>query len=88
MATSNSAQNAPQFAFERKNYIALVIGLFLIALGFVLMYGAGSTDPNVFLEDIFSFRRITLAPLTVLAGYGVVFYAILKRFPPTDHAEG
>ncbi|MDG2425703.1 MAG: DUF3098 domain-containing protein [Flavobacteriales bacterium] len=88
MATSNSAPNAPQFAFERKNYIALLTGLFLIALGFVLMYGAGSTDPNEFSEDIFSFRRITLAPLTVLAGYGVVFFAILKRFPPTDRTEG
>ena len=45
------------------------------------MSGGGVEDPNEFSEAIFSTRRITIAPLTVLLGYGVIFYSILKRFP-------
>ena len=48
-------------------------------VGYILMSGGGSDDPEVFSEDIFDFRRITLAPVVVLAGYGTIFYAILKR---------
>ena len=48
-------------------------------VGYLLMSGGGSEDPNVFDEGIFSARRITLAPTVVLAGYGVIFYAILKK---------
>ncbi len=84
MATlrSSSSENARlEFAFERGNYIYLLIGMALVGLGFVLMSGGGVTDPNEFSEAIFSKRRISIAPLTVLAGYGVIFYAILKRFP-------
>ena len=50
-------------------------------LGYLLMSGGGVEDPNEFSEAIFSFRRITLAPLMVMLGYGVIFYSILKRFP-------
>ena len=67
------------FAFGRSNYMWLGIGIAVLILGYVLMSGGGSDDPNVFDESIFSFRRITLAPAVVLAGYGVIFYAILKK---------
>lgn len=67
------------FTFGRQSYILLVTGLVLIALGFILMAGGGSDDPNVFSEGIFSFRRMTLAPILILAGYVIEIFAIMKR---------
>ena len=66
-----------EFVFQRKNYIFLFIGLAFIALGFILMSGGGSDDPNVFNPDIYNFRRIRLAPTLVLIGLGIQVYAIL-----------
>jgi hypothetical protein len=68
-----------EFLFERQNYILLFLGIFVIALGFILMSGGGSEDPNIFNEEIFNFRRIRLAPTTVLIGFGITIYAILKN---------
>lgn len=68
-----------EFLFHKTNYKILIIGIVVIALGFILMSGGGSNDPNVFSEDIFSFRRIRLAPTVVLAGFGIVVYSILKN---------
>lgn len=70
-----SANN--NFIFGRKNYLFMLIGLGIIALGFILMSGGGSNDPNVFNPEIFSWRRIRLAPTLVLIGFGVQVYAIL-----------
>lgn len=61
------------------NYKWMLIGLGLIILGFVLMTGSGNDDPAVFNERIFSWRRITLAPIIVLAGFGLEIWAIMKR---------
>ena len=69
----------PEFLFDKINYQILLIGIVVIALGFILMAGGGSEDPNVFSEDIFNFRRIRLAPTTVLIGFGITIYAILKN---------
>jgi len=74
--------NEPQkheFLFEKLNYKILLIGVAVIALGFLLMSGGGSDDPNVFNEEIFSFRRIRLAPTLVLIGFGITIYSILKK---------
>lgn len=68
-----------EFLFEKINYKILLIGIGVITLGFVLMSGGGSDDPKVFSEAIFSFRRIRLAPTTVLIGFGITIYAILKN---------
>ncbi|MFW6019839.1 MAG: DUF3098 domain-containing protein [Bacteroidales bacterium] len=68
-----------EFTFGKQSYRLLIIGLVLIGLGFILMSGGGSTDPNEFNPEIFSFRRITLAPLLILAGYVVEVFAIMKR---------
>lgn len=65
------------FLFGKKNFILLIIGLVLIAFGFILMSGGGSDDPNVFNPYIFSWRRIRLAPALVLLGFGLEVYAIL-----------
>lgn len=65
------------FIFERKNYIFMGIGAAVIALGFILMAGGGSDDPNVFNPEIYSWRRIRLAPALILIGFGIEVYAIL-----------
>jgi len=56
----------------------LIAGLGILVMGYILMSGGKSEDPKVFSEAIFNFRRITLAPIVVLTGYGTIFYAILK----------
>lgn len=65
------------FVFKKKNYTWMIIGLAVIALGFVLMSGGGSDDPNVFNPEIFSWTRIRLAPALVIIGFGIQVYAIL-----------
>jgi len=69
----------PEFLFSATNYKILIIGLVVIALGFILMSGGANDDPNVFNEDVFSFRRIRLAPTVVLIGFGITIYSILKK---------
>ncbi len=68
-----------EMPFGKRNYTFVLIGLGLIMLGFLLMVGGKSTDPNVFNEELFSFRRITLAPILILAGYVVEIYAIMQK---------
>jgi len=75
----NNEKNKPEFLFDKVNYKILLVGLAVIALGFILMSGGGSEDPNVFNEAIFSFRRIRLAPAVVLLGFGITIYSILKN---------
>lgn len=76
---SSKNEQKQEFLFEKVNYKILLIGLAIIALGFILMSGGGSDDPKVFSEAIFNFRRIRLAPTVVLVGFGVVIYSILKN---------
>lgn len=69
-----------QMPFTRTNYRLLLAGLGIITLGYILMSGGGSGDPNVFnADEVFSPRRITLAPIVCVIGYLFVVYAILKR---------
>ena len=77
-AKSGSESNVG-FALGKENYKLLLIGFFIIILGFILMIGGGSDDPNVFNPAIFSFRRITLAPIVVLGGFMFEIYAIMKK---------
>lgn len=67
-------------SLSKKNYKLMLIGFVIIVIGFALMVGGGSEDPAVFSEDLFSFRRITLAPIIVLAGFGFEIYAIMKKY--------
>ena len=79
--TENVSENAgrPRMPLTMANYRLMLVGLGIIVLGFVLMAGGGSDDPNVFNEDMFSFRRITLAPIVVLAGFAFEIYAIMRK---------
>ena len=67
------------FAFGKENYRLMLIGLAIIVLGFILMIGGGSKDPNVFSPAIFDFQRLTLAPILILAGYAIEIFAIMKK---------
>ena len=67
------------FAFGKENYKWMLIGIAFLLCGYLLMSGGGSEDPKVFNEDIFSFRRITLAPIVIIAGFLIEIYAILKK---------
>ena len=66
------------FLFDKSNYKYVIIGILFIILGFILMSGGGSDNPNVFSEEIYSFRRIRFAPALILIGFGIQVYAILK----------
>jgi hypothetical protein len=68
--------------FQKSKYLGLILIISLLTLGFILMSGGGSTDPNVYHEEIFSFRRITLAPLIIVGSYGALVWLILKK--PTN----
>lgn len=74
------AQEDPRMPLTRRNYILLAIGFAVILLGFVLMTGGGSDSPNEFNYAMFSWRRITLAPILVVGGFVLEIYAILKRY--------
>lgn len=77
--TTDAADNQKVMPFGRMNYILVLIGIALIALGFILMIGGGSSDPDVFNEEMFNFRRLTLAPILVLAGFVVEIVAIFWK---------
>ena len=72
-------ENKGTFLFGKKNYIIMLIGLVFIAVGFALMAGGGSDDPNIFNEEIYNFRRIRLAPTLVLIGLAIEIYAIMAK---------
>ncbi|MEK6616007.1 MAG: DUF3098 domain-containing protein [Bacteroidota bacterium] len=67
------------FAFGKDNYKILLIGIAVVAIGMICMIGGASDDPNKMSEEIFDFRRLTLAPILIIAGYVVVLLAILKN---------
>ncbi len=79
MAKKETEVKLNTFALGKENYRLIAIGFVIIVIGFVLMVGGGSDDPNVFNEDIFSFRRITLAPIVLLFGFIFEIYAIMKK---------
>jgi hypothetical protein len=78
-APENNQEPQHEFLFEKINYTILLVGIAVIALGFVLMAGGGSDNPTVWNDDVFNFRRIRLAPTVVLIGFGVTIYSILKN---------
>lgn len=73
------------FAFDRMNYILLAVGMAVVIIGFLLMSGSGSTDTNNN-PDIFSARRIKVAPVVCLLGFVSMIYAVVRR-PKSDVQE-
>jgi len=81
MTKKNKSQNKLkcQFLFGKRNYKIMIIGIIIIAVGFILMAGGDSPDVNHFNKAIFDFRRIRLAPTLVLIGLGFQIFAILAN---------
>lgn len=73
-------ENDSKMPLAMKNYILILLGAVIIILGFILMAGGEPATPESFDYSIFSFRRITLAPIVVVVGFALEIYAILKRF--------
>ena len=86
MAKKKTEQEGPDFPLQKENYILLIIGFAIIMIGFLLMMGGKSDDPNVFNPEIFNFRRITLAPIIVLFGFVFEIWAIMKK-PKTEKQD-
>jgi hypothetical protein len=79
MATKDENKEKVNFALGPENYKLLAIGFAIIVVGFLLMIGGKSDSPDKFSDNIFSFRRITLAPIVVLAGFIFEIWAIMKK---------
>jgi membrane-bound ClpP family serine protease len=71
--------NQHGFAFGPTNYKIMIAGIVVILIGFILMVGGGSKDPNVFNPEIFSTQRITVAPIVVLIGFAIEVFAIVYK---------
>jgi len=79
ITSTEKAKNTEGFAFGPMNYRLLITGIVVILIGFLLMTGGGSDDPNVFNPEIFSTRRITIAPIVVMIGFVIEVAAILYK---------
>lgn len=77
--TSEAVEEKKKLPFTKMNYILVIVGVLLIALGMILMIGGGSSDPDVFNEKMFNFQRITLAPVLILLGFVTEIVAIFWR---------
>ena len=80
MKQSNDTPENPRLPLTRRNYLLLAAGFVLVVAGFVLMAGGGSDSPEKFNYAMFSWRRITLAPIMVIGGFVLDIFAIMKRF--------
>ena len=80
MKLSNDTPENPRLPLSRRNYLLLAAGFVLVVAGFVLMTGGGSDSPETFNYAMFSWRRITLAPIVVIGGFALDIFAIMKRF--------
>ena len=71
--------NGKDYLFNKRRYGMLFLSIFVIALGFIIMSGGETSDPNIFNDEIYNFRRIRLAPLTVLSGFILCIFSILYK---------
>jgi membrane-bound ClpP family serine protease len=86
MTKKKEKDQKQRFALPKENYKLLLIGFAVIVIGFILMVGGKAESPEQFNPDVFSFRRITLAPLVVLLGFAFEIYAIMKK-PKEDKTD-
>ncbi|MBR1644459.1 MAG: DUF3098 domain-containing protein [Bacteroidaceae bacterium] len=77
--TEPTSTHGYALSFGRLNYILLIVGIILLALGYILLCGGGSDDPNVFNEAMFDTRRLVVAPLLITAGFVVELFAIMIK---------
>ncbi|MGM0531672.1 MAG: DUF3098 domain-containing protein [Bacteroidota bacterium] len=87
MAKKKKTDRESQLVFTKENYKLLIIGAVIIVIGFLLMVGGKAESPEQFNPEIFSFRRITLAPIVVLLGFAFEIYAIMKKPKETKEEQ-
>lgn len=75
------------FAFDKTNYLLMAIGFLVVILGFILMAGGKAENPAEFSDKIFSTRRIVIAPIVILIGFGIEVYAIMKKSKPEKTSQ-
>jgi hypothetical protein len=86
--TDTAPRGNQTFLFDKQNYLWFGAGLACILIGFALLSGGKSPDPHQFnYKEIYSFRRITLAPIVILIGFAIEAYAIMKKHPSQEEAS-
>jgi hypothetical protein len=85
MRKSINKMDRRNFAFDKVNFILLAVGMMIVIIGFLLMSGGGSTE-TAYNPDIFSVRRIKVAPVVCFIGFVSMIYAIVRR-PKDQHTE-
>jgi hypothetical protein len=75
----NISDEKQDFAFGKQNYIWMIIGVVVLFLGYILLSGGGSKDPDVFNEALFNTRRLVIAPILIVGGLVIEVYAIMKK---------
>lgn len=84
----NTTTAQQQFLFDKTNYIWMIAGVVLVLIGFMLMSGGKSEDPTKFnYDEIYSARRVTIAPLMILIGFAIEVYAIMKKPAKVQEAQ-
>lgn len=78
-SATEPVEEKKKLPFTKMNYILVIAGVLLIALGMILMIGGSSSDPDVFNEKMFNFQRLTLSPILILLGFVVEIVAIFWR---------
>lgn len=73
------AENNKNFALPKRNLWWIAIGFAVMVLGYILLAGGGAKDPSVYSPEIFSVRRLYIAPVVMLLGCGLVVFAIMHR---------
>jgi len=78
---------APGMPFGKWNYIIMLVGIVVLATGYILLSGGGSDDPAIFSDAIFDTRRLTIAPITLVVGFAIVFAAVLVKIKTDEKAK-
>ena len=82
-------QDNPNPLFGRENFMWMLVGVIVMAIGFFIMAGGKSADPTKFNDnEIYSFTRITLAPFLIIAGFVVEIFAIMKKTGENNEVKG
>lgn len=75
----NKETEKRDFVFGKENYIIMMVGLVVLAIGYILLSGGGSNDPDQFSEALFNSRRMLWAPIFIVGGLVIEVYAIMKK---------
>lgn len=77
--TSSGKKKIFDFAFGRENYILMIAGIVVLTIGYMLLTGGGSDDPDVFSYELFNARRLVVAPIVILGGFVIEIFAIMIK---------